>query len=1381
MKFYCSLLLFIVSLCAGAQTINVLPTVVPESGTYDDNVTITCTFPEGCAGGKYWINGGEIAAQTYKAPVFIDYSCSVSVAGVNESGRIITDVVTKEIKINRVTPPYITATPKEGVRKSNFYATRFAWNNVTSVDLVLDPFKEGGSRRNEPVVWLTNEAGATVASSDYNGIWSDGINKYVVYLYKNFDVTTLGKYVLHVAKNIFKIDGKMYDQELQLNYEVAGASLVPEFTPEEGEYQNKVEVTISYPTDGSAFYQFYKLNGAKAKAYTAPLVITETSTIEAYGMDEDFTSATETSKATYTIISVPEPKVLDAPVITRNGNSVSITGPAGATLKYWMDDDMNTAKIYSGTFDVDHNGRVSCVAYDSEAKSPTVNLEITDFVVDRGELGDMVFTTPADMETVHVRGASPNGRFAAGFVGSDISSKGFLWDVTTNTFQYVSTIFINQIYGVADDGTVYGWRAKTVEIDEQSTDEDFLWGICKNGVWQEQPKGFTANGITGSGVLYGAYNGMPAICDFTAKKVQVYKLDGNNVTGALTAVCDSTNTFGGYVVQNGNRIAAIWQSEETAVLYPELTDTYSVLVTDFSPNGKWAVIGQDYRLNLTTGIAEKLISTTSRTHNTYNPEVLTAIADDGTIFGTYDGSYLSPESGVAMVYTPDNRWRTFANWLLDERGYKLEGYKATSVRAVSNDLSTFLLHAKQLYMGEEDVFTVGLALRNDVRVKHLAPANLTASVMSGLGTVKLTWEAPITDQDDVVSYVVLRDGITVYNCYADVLSYFDKNIEENVTYTYTVKATYKDGAVSDESYPCEIAYASEKYAPVRNLAVRRAGLSGAVLTWDAPVVSMPKLQYYDENSETLAFGTAMYNAEFGIRIPAEDLQNYSGQQIRTFQFIPTGPQQSYTINLYRGHPMKTGEYVSTPFYSQIIDPATLNYGTVNIVKLDTPQNLPSADLYVAVYIESAGNDNMLGVSYEGFRSGYTDLCRIEGIHDKMVAISKNSSQTTEIVLPIGIGICSEEAYNSSAVKQFVVADNGDVETVAAPKFVYDALTEGKHVFSVKAEYLDGTLSEPVTEEVEIVNNDTAYVAINDFDVRVNQDKSVTLSWATPLDDDPTSIHYGDLTPKQGWQQPEPIYSFAASAMYPVTMTAPYADDYEITELFYCPMEPVKFTMMLDDGNGEVLAYFVQEDDRLEGIERLPEPEIGEINYVKLPNPITVSPSINYMITVEAYNSEPGRAPLAYDSSNKWKSGMSNLVNYGAGLTDLSEFVQIDEHPNWLMGMVLRKKNASPMPLLGYDVIVDGQKANQTPVPTSEFTTAVLRDGLHSAGINVIYSDKKTMEGEVNGFEVSDETGITHIDASATDAAKVFDLNGRRVITDRQNRGIYIIGDKKIIK
>lgn len=1307
-----------------AQQVNVLPTLSAESGTYDDDLTVSCTFPEGCAGGKYWINGGEIQAKTYSAPIFIDYDCQLSVAGTDATGRIITDVVSRDYKINRVAAPAIVATPAEGIRKTSFYVTRIDWKHVGTVSLDLAAFKEGGARRGENVVWLVGPDGNTISAGDANNLWESGLNSFKAYIYKNYQQEKVGDYTLHIASGVFIIDGKRLDTETVLNYTIADGDAAPVITPDGGEYKGSVTVSIEYPTDGTAFYKFYKLNGEKAKQYTSPITLTQSTTLEAYGYDEDFTAQTPSSFATFTITGAdPTPETLASPTITivpsAEGKTIVITPHSegeGSTIKYWTDHRMATAKIYSAPFTVDHNCTISAVAYNDRAASAAVSAAVTDIPADRGDLGEMTLLTPITNETAHLCALSPNGRYAVGYMGSDTSSKGFVWDLEADRVQYASTIYINQLWNVANDGTAYGWRARTMDIDESMTEKDLLFGAFADGNWTEM----TADEFKtryGVGVIDAAAADLP---------------------GEVTAV---------------------------------------------SANGEWAIIGQTHRLHVPTHTLEYLVSMSERFSTSTRPEMLTAITDDGTIFGTYDGA---SERGGALVRTTDGRWRSLVDWLRDLPAASiaslgladldlsvLDTYNFSSVRGATGNSAeglTLLLHATTKGISSDDAFTRGLVLRINVPIHHLAPAALTAEQMSGRMLVKVSWDAPLRDASAVQSYTLLRNGDTIATLPADANTYYDEAVEPGVSYTYAVKALYADGTMSGASRESTVTCNTESHLAVRNLAARRVGLNGLTLSWDAPIVTLPKLQYFDEDSDSYAFGTGTFNAEFGIRIPASDLSTLDGHKIRTFQFLPSGPQKNYTLNLYRGAKNGDAKYDDEPFYSQTIDPATLNYGTVNTIELTTPQALPAdADLYVTLYIESNGNDNMLGISYEGFRSGYTDLCRVEGIHDKMVAISKNSSQVTEIVLPLGVGVASDDNYNGSIVSNYLVADNDkEVANTTATRHSFDLLPEGTHTFAVTAVYRDGKASEPAEVTLHINDNPAAYVAITP-EATMQGDGTALISWQTPRDDDRTLIHWGDLTPTPGWPMPKEIAGYMAISVFPVDMTADYAGDYAITEVYFCPMDKnIEYEVALQDIEGNTFGYFAPTDLR-----------IGEINYLRLPNPVEVDPSATYQLLVNIPEAEGGSVALAYDSSGQWKDGYSNIVNYGLGLTTLSEFVQYTEHPNWLMGLVVKKKDARLLPVEGYYVTVDGAQQNASALTATQYTTSPLADGRHTASVDVVYAGGRRVTGSPINFIVDSE-GIIHITTDGHGNAPHYDLQGRKVNATTQNSQspAIVIGENK---
>lgn len=1269
-----------------AQSIQTVPTMSPAGGQHDDNVLVHCTTPVGCAGLCYWFDGAEILRTAYTSDILVETTSNLSIAGVNSEGRIITDIVTHHFDIRKVTAPWASVTPPEGVRNQSFYVTKLLWNNATRVDLDLSAFKEDGSRYGEPVIWLTNADQRIISYNDYNGLWVDGYNTYKAYIYKNYNIDLLGHYQLHIAGGIFIVDGTRYEQELQFDYEIAAESQTPTFTPAPGEYTAPLEISINYPSDGSAFYRYYKLNGAKAKSYTGPIIIdepAETITIEAYGLDEFFTTETPRATATYTVVAPqPIPEPLPSPEIHREGNTITLSQPtADAVIQYWLNDCLATSQIYTAPFQVTQNGRVSCITYTADRQSEVVNLDINDFVVDRGDMGDQILLTPYGLEDLHVVTLSPNARYAVGYTGEGEDSRGFIWDIPADRFWYPTPGYINQLLDIQDDGTAYGWCVRTTDLDQQIGDDIYFWGTCKDGVWTE-----------------------------------------------LSGPRPQSDTI-------------------------------------YSPNRMWAVVAQHYRLDLTTGHIDTLVSTSHKYHNPTPPEVITSIANDGTIFGTYDASLTNQDKGLAIVYTTDGRWRTAADWLRDVKGFVVPRYDLTSVRAVAGDHNQLLMHVFPAQVSPDDAFSRGMMLRLNVQVRHLTPAYLHAEQMQGAEIVKIEWKAPISGADELTSYTLWRDGEQIATLTADQTVYYDREVSADHTYSYALTATYNDGIVSSMSDAAQVTVVLYSHLPVRGLTSRQVGFNSVQLSWQAPLTTMPKLQYFDEQGEFSAFGST-YDSEWGVRIPASDIDVYQDKQIRTFQFMPTGRQMGYEIRLYRCS--AGGVCEPQPFYTQTIDPNELIYGTTNTILLREPQSVPAGtDLIAAIYIISSGNYDMFGVQYDAYRAGYTDLCHIIEAWDGFATMS-DLDPDTRIVLPIGIGLCSESELGGLLVTHYLVSELTDSANEHDIKHLIANAAEGEHTYSVVAVYQDGESSPATSIDVTVTNQ---YVAAQPLSIQVHANQSATIDWQCPMDDDRTHIHYGDMTPSEGLYVPSDVNDYTVSAVYPATMTLPYTTDYEIIGAYFYPTASAElFTAMIYDGvNYEPMTWASAQSL-----------ELNALNYIYFDQPLQVNSSIEYRLSINIYHPEAETAPLAYDSSNRWQDGMSNLISIGAMELTLSEFVQIDEHPNWLIGLLIRRRDAQPMPIRGYTLRIDDEPVTTELVTDTRYVTGTLTTGQHTAAIDATYINGHIEQGAPHAFVVGTED-ITSTTADSPLMQGCYDLLGRRVTYDAAGRGVWIIDGKKIIQ
>lgn len=1310
------LIIGILSTTLSAETpdLNILPTMYPQGGTFVDQVKVGCTFPEGSTG-VYFFNGSEIKAQPYNDSIIVDHTSTLSVAGVNKEGRIITDVVTCSFEVNKNTKPWVTPEPAEGIRETSFYVTKLVWNNATQVSLELSDFKSNGSRYGTPVVWLTDAQNNTLSTGDYNAIWEAGLSAFKVYLYKNYKQPA-GEYDLHVADGIFMVDGARYMEELSFHYTVTDDSEAPIFSPTSGTYESPLTVTIDYPTNGSAFYALYKLDGGAAKAYTGPIVLEQSATIEAYGMNEDFDTETRHVTATYVLTAPSDIKPLAAPVVTRMGNSLQITAEEGATIKFWTDDHMQNAALYQTPIALTKNIKLSCVAYIEQRVSEVTDLTVTDLPADSDGMGDIVFKTPADVEEMHLEAFSANGRYAVGYSGMSDAARGFIWDLSADIITYPSRAYANQLWSISNDGTAYGWRMNSTDSNEPIGDDQLLWGTCKNGVWTPQPAGMRVEGISAEGILMGNVNGTPVTYDVKTQTFTYY--EGN---GSILALKE--NVAAGYCQTGPDRHPAIWK-EGALTIYTECDG--SALLSD---NAEWALLGNTHRLHLSGDCQpEFIISTAYQFPNSPRPEMLRGILNDGTCYGTYDETRLSPDKGLAVVFTPDRRWRALSEWMHDEKNFDLKGYDLTSTRAFLGDKSQVLLHAFTQGDISAEPFTRGVNIIFNTSIRHLAPNDVNAEQLFGQLSVKVSWRAPLRDADQVTGYAVMRNGTVLSTLSAQTYEYTDSDIEAGQEYTYAVKALYADGEESAPSYESVVNVMMQSHLPVRNVTSRRVGLNGLKLSWTNPQSTLPRVQYFSDSEESFAFGVDAYDSEWAVRLPASNLKLYAGEQIRAFQFLPTGRQLGYELRLYKGD-TQSHSYDAEPFYVQTIDPDGLQYGTVNTVMLDQAQDLPAnADLYVALYVSSAGNGDILGVQYEGFRAGYTDLCRVVSVHDTFISIAEESSVSTEIVLTLGVVICNEAQLLGGQVDHYTVATGEEMHNTDNLTMQFEGLADGNYTFSVCAVYKDNMASEPTNLDVTMAANQAAYVAVDSLHIALVGERQVVIEWETPLDDDPTLIHWGDMTPRPGLEMPVNLSSFTAAAIYPNTMTANFGSDYEITAMYFYPTCQAEFALMLHDGvtsASNTLAFSVPSDI-----------ELNTINYVKLDTPVQIDPSASYMLSVGVFNVEGNGAPLAYDSSDSWSDGFSNLFLYDEDTNaTLAGIVSINEHPNWFIGLEIRRRNSPAMPLLGYHLLINGEQQNSTLLTTAQWTSGTLEDDWYDAQVNVVYSADNIVEGQPTVFSI----------------------------------------------
>jgi predicted extracellular nuclease len=179
----------------------------------------------------------------------------------------------------------------------------------------------------------------------------------------------------------------------------------PAITPEAGEYNNEVEVTISCATPDAAIY--YSLDGsAPTLVYSAPFTLTADATVKAYATKADLDDSA-IAEVVYTIVTVIE--TVETPVITpATGTyyaeqSVTIeTATADATIYYTLDgtDPTTASTLYTDAFTLTATTTVKALA----VKAGMTNSALAEAIITIEELN----ITPGMIISEYIEGSSNN-------------------------------------------------------------------------------------------------------------------------------------------------------------------------------------------------------------------------------------------------------------------------------------------------------------------------------------------------------------------------------------------------------------------------------------------------------------------------------------------------------------------------------------------------------------------------------------------------------------------------------------------------------------------------------------------------------------------------------------------------------------------------------------------------------------------------------------------------------------------------------------------------------------------------------------------------------------------------------------------------------------
>ena len=910
----------------------------------------------------------------------------------------------------------------------------------------------------------------------------------------------------------------------------------------------------------------------------------------------------------------------------------------------------------------------------------------------------VVISSPEVPIEYNLVAVSPNGKWACGNI-NDGYYRAFRWNLVTNEMIELSPRGEQTAaLSVSDDGKVAGFFQDSEGVSNHATIEKA--GYWFNGCWHHidgQSAGsmgyaISPNGklLAGTALLNGSYS--PVVWNLETGEQMVYTFHNPSGKGAAAIYAIANNGAAAgfeYHPLKANRTPIIWTAPNDTIL------------PDYANVGPWSTCNSISEDGTKVLVVDKVYDITTRTatqfvsFNSAWAYEFRKVNNDGTVIGYTQSSMETAQEATIYV---DGQLMSVMDYL-KSRGLDISATYPSilEARGLTEDRNVMSIIAY-----DNNAIPRSLTIRFNENTATPAPVALLAQPLTGASAVKLSWNAPSVKDAKPTRYELLRNGQTVYS--GTALSYIDNGLSDG-TYTYTVQAVY-DAGVSDIS---EVAVATltskvASSAPTELAGIQR-GYNNVGLTWEAPAAMAPTVSYQPANYPIYSIGGGIYSFETGARFEADVLSAYAAkeQTIGGVSFYPMSAVKEWTINIYAADDLKT------PLYSQKVDAAGLTYGVSNYVALTTPFTAPAGkDIVVGIQADvdsNAENYSVQGLTYGWARPGYTDLMHrvnlsdgttedFYSLHDYTLAQGDNS-YIYDVCWPIGISFGTA----AEAQSYVVYADGEKVATSTMPQYIVNAQTEGVHTYEVLTVYTDGTEGPKAGVDVRVANNTQAYVPQN---VTVTVEGThVKASWdAVDTDRNRTNLQYCSDEASAGMVGTEENnYSYQVRNIFSSDMLRPF-DGYQVTALRFYPLCDATYTFFLSQNGKEVANVEVENY------------ETNKWNVVKLPTPVTISRADELSLTLDMWDVDLNKAPLARDTQVA-RAGESDLYSLDGDTWKSVTEETSTTTGNWLIGIVAETPEGSPVKLNSYDVLVNNRSNNTTPLTTNAYEFDFDKTGSHT--------------------------------------------------------------------
>lgn len=931
---------------------------------------------------------------------------------------------------------------------------------------------------------------------------------------------------------------------------------------------------------------------------------------------------------------------------------------------------------------------------------------------------------------------SPNGKWACGNI-NDGYYRGFRWNLTTNELRELSLQGETSIaFNVSNDGTVVGnfmddeYLSNGASIEAGGYWKDGSWhhldssnlGVPSDDVSASQLQAISPNGKWVAGIaVKGTSNYIPVVWNLETGEMTEYLCDnpdGKISAGSILSISDDGKACGWIYRRKNNRTPCIWTSPTDTIL-PAYEKIGPYCVAGYITADGSKVLAYDRVYNINTRTAEKVLDI-----NNYFSFELFSMCSNGTVLGYVQENMNDSQEGVLIK----DGVVTKLSDLLAEKNVDMSKYpQIIQTIGASDDEKTFGLMAYDTLDIPRSVI-----VKLDQNTLTPAPVALQAVPLNGIGAVRLTWKAPLTNVENVKGYDIYRNGTKINSSLLTELSYIDQNLS-NGSYSYTVKAEY-DSNNSEDSESANATLSPLHINAPSNLVAVQRGLNNVRLVWDAPTPAIPSFTYTDSVATIYSIGGGEYSMEVGINLPKSLLAAYSakGQKLSDVCFYPMSKQSQWKINLY------TVGTDTTLVYTQTVDGTTLTSGVKNCVHLTTPYTFTSdKDLIVAV---EADVDNE-SYSVFGFNWGIciprsTDLMRQVGedsfysAYDRMLE-DEDGAMMYELTWAIEPMFSDDASSQSTTVKNYnIYVNNTNQLQSTTLDAVLNSQEEGEYTYGVSAVAANGDESTQATAQLTVSQNTDVY---KPFNVQVTSNKlAMNATWQQPVDDSRTILTYSSDNCSGGT-----VGSFMAKALYGHEITRTL-NGYQIKAFRFYPLADADFTFYLEE-DGERVAEVAVENYTL-----------NQWNEILLDTPITLNSNSEYGLILDSYDVADDAAPLGQDDQRAYE-GESDLYSTDEGETFSSLASDGGTNANWMMGMVLGTSESTDLHVKGYNVKIDGKQANEDLLTETSYQQTFTDETAtqHTLQVQALYSEPtvKVYNSSIVYFTINPLTAIDEIKAN----------------------------------